>query len=214
MSERQDCDVEQLSALSDGDLSPRKAEKVRAHLAGCPSCQKALSDLESLKRGMEALPELDAEDNWGALVNRLAVPVEQRRRFRLPWRFVLPSLSLAALCAVGVGEWVHHRAHHRGGGLSTDAIVAQAEAEFRGADAQYRHAVEKLRWATAEARRDWPPPRRAEYEAAELQLEAAVERCRLIANDRPADAEAEALLFAAYQKQIRFLEDEMLRDGK
>jgi hypothetical protein len=103
-------------------------------------------------------------------------------------------------------------AHRRG--LSNDSVIAQAEAEFRGADAQYRHAVEKMRWATAEARRDWAPPRRAEYEAAELQLEAAVERCRQIATDRPADADAEALLFAAYQKQIRFLEDEMMRDGK
>jgi anti-sigma factor RsiW len=206
------CDATLLSALSDGDLSPRKTEKVRAHVAGCPACQRALADLDSLKRGMQALPQLEGEDNWGALVNQLASPLPDRRRWQLPWRFVLPSLSLAALCAAGVGGWLHYRSHHRG--LSTDAIVAQAEAEFRGADAQYRHAVEKLRWATAEARRDWPPPRRAEYEAAELQLEAAVERCRQIADDRPSDADAEALLFAAYQKQIRFLEDEMLRNGK
>ena len=48
----------------------------------------------------------------------------------------------------------------------------------------------------------------------ELQLEAAVERCRQIATDRPADVDAEELLFAAYQKQIRFFEDEMMRDGK
>jgi hypothetical protein len=105
-------------------------------------------------------------------------------------------------------RWHNHR------GLSTDSVIAEAESEFRSADAQYRRAVERLRQVTADAQRSWPPPRRAEYEAAELQLEAAVEHCRQIATDRPADVDAEELLFAAYQKQIRFFEDAMMRDGK
>jgi len=51
------CDVELLSALVDGDLSARKAARVRAHLTGCASCGGALADLETMKRGLGALPD-------------------------------------------------------------------------------------------------------------------------------------------------------------
>jgi hypothetical protein len=206
------CDLTLLSAFADGELADDKADKVRAHVDACGECKRALTDLEALKRGLEALPVVEGEDNWSVLVNRLAQPeIPNRRRWLPPLRWALPSLGLAVLCAAGGAGLMRWRAHR---GLSTDGVIAQAEAEFRGADAQYRHAVERLRDVTTDARRDWPPPRRAEYEAAELQLEAAVERCRQIASERPSDADAEALLFAAYQKQIRFLEDEMMRDGK
>ena len=210
MSRNLTCDVASLSALSDGELGAAKAEAVRAHVAGCASCERALADLEALKRGLHALPPVAGEDNWSALVNQLARRPEPRRWTPLV-KWVLPSLAVGALCATGAAAAVRWHAHR---GLSNDSVIAQAEQEFRGADHQYRHAVERLRQVAADARRDWAPPRRAEYEAAELQLEAAVARCREIAADRPADADAEALLFAAYQKQIRFLEDEMMRDGK
>jgi anti-sigma factor RsiW len=205
-----DVDAKELSALSDGELSAKRAAALRAHADGCAQCQRALADLEALKRGLQALPSVEGEDNWSLLVNRLAQP-EPPRRWTLPLKWALPSLALGALCASGGAALVRWHGHR---GLSTDSVIAQAESEFRGADSQYRSAVERLRQVTADTQRSWPPPRRAEYEAAELQLEAAVERCRQIATERPADVDAEELLFAAYQKQIRFFEDAMMRDGK
>lgn len=205
------CDSTLLSAFSDGDLSARQAARVQAHVDACASCKRALGDLEALKRRLSGLPGDEGEDNWSIVVNRMAQPQLSRRRFSPAFKWALPSLVVGALCATG-GAWMLKL--HKGRGLSTDGVIAQAETEFRGADSQYRHAVERLRQVSSEARRDWAPPRRAEYEAAELQLEAAVERCRQIATDRPADVDAEELLFAAYQKQIRFFEDEMMRDGK
>jgi len=39
-----------------------------------------------------------------------------------------------------------------------------------------------------------------------------VTRCRQVADQQPADVDAEELLFAAYRKEIRFFEDQMMRE--
>jgi Flp pilus assembly protein TadD len=126
------------------------------------------------------------------------------------WRFLVPSVAMVALLAGG-GAWLRW---HKGRGLSAEAVIAHAESEFHKADEHYRLAVDELRTVAEKSRRDWPLPKRAEYEAAQAQLEAAVTRCRQVADERPADVDAEELLFAAYRKEIRFYEDQMMREGR
>lgn len=213
MSSRGKCDVELLSALVDGDLSARKAARVRAHADGCESCKRALADLETMKRGLGALPERAGEDNWSLLVNRLAQPVAPEPRRWLPvlsWRFALPSVALLALL-LGGAAWLRW---HKGRGLSADRVIAHAESEFHKADEHYRRAVDELRDLAEKQRQAWPLPKRAEYDAAQAQLEAAVARCRQVAEQQPADVDAEELLFAAYRKEIRFYEDQMMREAQ
>jgi anti-sigma factor RsiW len=207
------CATEKLSALVDGDLSERAARRVRAHVDGCESCRRALGDLETMKRGLGALPERAGEDNWSILVNRLAQPVAPAPRAWLPllsWRFALPAVAIVALVAGG-GAWLRW---HKGRGLTVDAVIAQAESEFHKADEHYRRAVDQLRTVAEKDRHDWPLPKRAEYEAAQSQLQAAVARCHAVAEERPADVDAEELLFAAYRKEIRFYEDQMMREAR
>jgi uncharacterized protein YukE len=210
---RATCDVEILSALVDGDVPARKAARVRAHVAGCASCGRALADLETMKRGLGALPERAGEDNWSIVVNRLAqpMPVEPRRFWpQLSWRFAVPSLALMAMLAGG-GAWLRW---HKGRGLSADVVIAHAESEFHKADEHYRRAVDELRSVAEKERKSWAVPKRAEYDAAQAQLEAAVTRCRQVADSQPADVDAEELLFAAYRKEIRFFEDQMMREAQ
>jgi len=200
-----------LSALVDGDLSERQARRVRAHVDSCASCARALGDLETMTRGLGALPARAGEDNWSIVVNRLAQPVPPAPRAWLPslsWRWTLPSLALVALLAGG-GAWLRW---HKGRGLSADRVIAHAESEFHKADEHYRRAVDELRTLAEKQRQDWPVPKRAEYDAAQAQLEAAVARCREVAEQQPADVDAEELLFAAYRKEIRFYEDQMMRE--
>ena len=206
------CDVAKLSALSDGDLSARQAARVRAHVGRCADCARAFADLETMKRGLGALPERAGEDQWSLLVNRLAQTPPPPRRLPLvwSWRWAGPALALLVLAGGGVG-W---RRWHHGRGLSADVVIAEAESEFRKADAHYRRAVEELRSVAERERDDWPLPKRAQYDAAQAQLEAAVARCRQVADDRPADVDAEELLFAAYRKEIRFFEDQMMREAR
>jgi anti-sigma factor RsiW len=207
------CDVSALSALVDGDLSPRRARRLRAHVEGCHECARALGDLESMKRGLGALSEPAGEDRWSAVVNRLAqaAPHEWREPvWARSWRYLLPTLAALVLASAG-GAWLRW---HKGRGLSADAVIAQAESEFHKADEHYRRALEKLRPAAESERHDWALLKRAEYDAAQAQLEAAVTRCHEIAEERPADVDAEELLFAAYRKEIRFFEDQMMREGR
>lgn len=205
------CDVALLSALADGDLTEKRAARVRAHVAGCARCTRALGELEALRRGLGALPPAEGEDNWSVLVNRLAQPAPAVSRWpRLPLRWVAPAL-VAVIAASGTAGWVRW---HRGRGLSADAVIAHAEKEFRAADAHYRRAIDELRTVAERQRESWPLPKRAEYDAAQAQLEAAVARCRAVAEERPADVDAEELLFAAYQKEIHFYEDQMMREAQ
>ena len=207
------CEVEKLSALVDGDLSARQARRLRAHVDGCAGCQRALADLETMKRGLGAMPERAGEDNWSILVNRLAQPVASEPRRWLPalaWRWAAPSLALVAMLAGG-GAWLRW---HKGRGLSADRVIAHAEREFHQADEHYRRAVDELRELAEKQRQSWPLPKRAEYDAAQAQLEAAVARCRQVAEHEPADVDAEELLFAAYRKEIRFYEDQMMREAQ
>src|SRR5438132_7610059 len=200
------CDVALVSALADGDLAPRKAARVRAHVDGCARCARALADFEQVKRGLGALPVEAGEDNWSVLVNRLAQPVARAPRRWVPawsWRWAAPALVLVTLGGGG-GAWLRW---HNGPGLSADVVIAHAESEFHKADAHYRRAVDELRAVAEKQRVDWALPKRAEYDAAQKQLEAAVARCRQVADERQADVDAEELLFAAYRKEIRFFED-------
>lgn len=207
------CDPTLVSALADGDLGARKAARVRAHVDACEACRRTLGDLEQMKRGLDALPSVDGEDNWSVLVNRLAAPAPARSRWTLPSlpvRFVAPAMALV-MAGAGVAGWVRW---HKGRGLSDEAVIASAEGEFHKADQHYRRAVDELRRVAERQRQGWPVPKRAEYDAAQAQLEAAVERCRAVAEERPADLDAEELLFAAYQKEIRFYEDQMMREAR
>ncbi len=121
---------------------------------------------------------------------------------------LIPSLAVVAMLAGG-GAWLRW---HKGRGLSGDRVIAHGQSEFHKADEHYRRAVDELRTLAEKQREDWPVPKRAEYDAAQAQLEAAVERCREVADQQPADVDAEELLFAAYRKEIRFYEDQMMRE--
>jgi putative zinc finger protein len=207
------CDTAKISALVDGDLSERQARRVRAHVDGCAACKRAMADFETMKRGFGALPERGGEDNWSILVNRLAQPAPAEPRRWLPalsWRWAAPSLVFTVALVASAG-WVRW---HKARGLTADAVIASAEAEFHKADAHYRRAVDDLRSLAERERREWPLPKRAEYDAAQAQLEAAVARCRQVAEGQPADVDSQELLFAAYRKEIRFFEDQMMREAQ
>jgi anti-sigma factor RsiW len=200
------CSVTDLSALIDGDLSARRAVRMRAHVDGCTACRAAMADLLALKRALGELPVPEAPNHWSAL-QRLSSPPSRAARLHWSWAG-LAAVGTAAIVLVAV------RHGHKGRGLTDDAVMAQAEAEFRAADAHYQHAIARLRSVTAHAAVAWPPSRRSEFDEARAELDRATEKCRAIARARPFDAEAEDLLFAAYRKQIRFFEDQMMRNGQ
>jgi hypothetical protein len=205
------CSTEKLSALLDGDLSAREASKVRAHAEGCAASRRALAELDALRGALAAQaldPPQPERDGWAELAAQLSKtgptgPAPQRR-----WRWLwAPTVGLAGALALLV---VRQRLAPRG--PSDDQLIAQAEGEFRRADTQYQHAIEKLRQVADRsfARRAQAAPQAAGFRDAEARLEAAVEECRRVARARPSDVDAEQLLFAAYRRQIDFYEGQLL----
>jgi anti-sigma factor RsiW len=197
------CRDELISALLDGDIVAREAARVRAHIDGCARCRASEATLTKMRGALASLPQPEgpeSRDAWLEIARRLPV-AERPRRWR---RWVLaPAFAVAAALAL----WVHHR----GSGPSDDALIAEAEAEFRGAEQHYLRAIDKLHGVTQHARAGWAEPRRRDFDAALAALESATEQCRQVARARPADAEAEAMLFDAYRKQIRFFEEQLLK---
>lgn len=206
------CVTEKLSALLDQDLPAREAARVRLHLAACAACRDALAELTSLKAalGGEAacplLPDESQGDGWAQLAARLG-PTGPKTGPRFRFRLVLRPVALA-LAILGAGAWwVRH-----GAAQPSDAqLYAQAEVEFRQADAQYQRAIDTLRRVVGGARSGWSPERSRAFDAAQAGLDRAIGECRRLARARPADAEAEELLYAAYRNQIRHFQDELLR---
>jgi Putative zinc-finger len=190
------CDVEKLSALADGDLPAQEADKLRAHLEICTNCRRELEALEALRARLAALPAPEGDDNWIALSRKLPAP----RRWR---RWVLVPAFAAAAALAGV-VWVQQ---HRG--PSDETLLREADAEYRGAEAQYQRALAKLDQVASHARAGWPEARQKEFDAARAGLQAATEQCRKVAH--AGDGESEQLLFAAYRNQIHFYQEQLLR---
>ncbi|HUS65889.1 MAG TPA: zf-HC2 domain-containing protein [Kofleriaceae bacterium] len=210
---RTTCATDKLSALLDGDLGANEAERVRAHVTGCAACTAELAELTALRdllRGEAAAPPAPSDaggDGWAALAARLGPTGPSPERRRLRWRW-LWAPTTALVLVLGGGAWLRQRAQ---AGPTDDQLIAQAEAEFRQADAQYVRALDKLRKVSLGATAGWPVERRRAFDSAQAALEAATEQCRFAARSRPADPETEELLFAAYRKQIAFFQDQLLR---
>jgi anti-sigma factor RsiW len=208
---------ELLSTLLDGDLPPRDEVRVRLHVDACAECRGELAGLETLREALRAEaanPPLPDEsrgaqgDGWAALAARIGPtgPAPSRPRWRGLWVWA-PAVAL--LVALGAGLTV--RALRSRGTVSDDQLIAEAENEFRDAEQRYRRAVDKLRVVAAHAGTRMSSTDRRAFEEAHAAIETATERCRETVRMRPADPDAEEQLFAAYRKQIGFLQDSLLR---
>jgi len=218
-------DTAELSAHLDGDLPAARARTVAAHVEGCAACREELAALGAMRAALSAAPAPTpppVEEGWAALSAAVAATSAEkaRRRARFAWARRLfgvrlgpmrlgPVLAAAvvALIVVGALRW-----RRPAPVPSDDAIIAQAEDEFRLAEAHYQRALERLTTITERSRPTWSEQRRRAFDAARAELETAVESCRKVARANPADGAAQELLFAAYRKQIAFVEDALFVD--
>lgn len=94
----------QLSAFLDGELLPREAEAVRAHLEQCESCRAELERLQSVKVLLGRLPERPVPGTlWTSIRARLERPGESWLERAEHWwwgAFRRPALAAAALTLV------------------------------------------------------------------------------------------------------------------
>jgi len=93
-----------LSAYLDGELSPRAAERLEAHLGACPACAAQLQGLRHLHHALEGYGAPVADES---LARRVRLAAEARReagdRSRIvPFMPVLARAAAGVLFAAGV----------------------------------------------------------------------------------------------------------------
>jgi hypothetical protein len=65
--------LSRLSDYLDGELAPREAKEVEAHLDGCPECSRVLDELRAVVAAAGELPDVPPDrDLWPAIEARLA----------------------------------------------------------------------------------------------------------------------------------------------
>jgi len=94
--------VEDLTALADGALAPDRAEEVRRHLAGCPSCQAEQARLTAALSLLARLPAAPEPSPFFGTRLAAALAEEERRprglldRLARQWKFAVPAGAVAA----------------------------------------------------------------------------------------------------------------------
>ena len=93
-----------------GDLSPRRARAVRAHLDACPACRAELEDLQTALAGFKAAARAEkvidwSESEWKALMARVAAGAgaDERAPVRAPRPMLLPRWAAASVIGAFLG---------------------------------------------------------------------------------------------------------------
>jgi hypothetical protein len=228
-----------LSAYIDGELSARAAMSTRRHLDSCPRCLEVAEQLRVVAQAARRLedPALPPPDMFSRIVQELDADAIEGQRGQAPllrW-LALVGLPVAAVAAGAATVGLLWKSPEekpsatpaavavRAGdtGLKTGAVRATGDEaalmdsvteEFRRAEEHYRRAVAQLsRMARADSRR-WAPSRRRSFEQSLRIIDDAIEQCRQVVRRNPLDPRRREVLFAAYRRQIHFLQD-VIMDG-
>ena len=99
-----------IGALRDGELSPRDARLVDAHLTGCAECQEFAERLTAIDASLARLTRIEPRQDFtlAVMAGIAAMPVPERQPTRL-WWLVIADIALwvaiGALTAFGAIRW-------------------------------------------------------------------------------------------------------------
>jgi predicted anti-sigma-YlaC factor YlaD len=134
---------ERLEGFAEGRSGRFESERIRRHLAGCPSCRAALEAERRLRRDLPGLPKLRCPEGVSDSILAAVDGPERRaakRRVRSPgpkaW-FWKPAFAAVLILALAAGFWDRSR-------RTSNREHAYSEAELKLADAA-------LKWSLAYA---------------------------------------------------------------
>ena len=98
---------DELSAFVDGSLAPEEQAAVRAHVAGCASCQQQVEQLRAVRDIMRGLPLVDPPFGFFERTLRQGPKPRSSASRRLRNGLIFTIVGLVAI--IGVVLLVHHR---------------------------------------------------------------------------------------------------------
>lgn len=134
-----------LSQYMEGDLSPRDASQVQAHILACRSCADALERLTKAVETLDAMPKEEPEvDLYNAFRSRLAQSSRKRRpTLALPpiRRWAVAGIALMLILGGSlIGSWYQHSrtlyvSPMRGQSILDSSVAIAADASMRRQEA-------------------------------------------------------------------------------
>jgi len=118
---------QQMWAYIAGQLPPRQARALEAHLQVCPYCQRQLEAAQATYHALRALPRRRAPANLSEQVRRriAATPTRPTRDWARVWRRVALAPALGLLAAAAWWGWyAQHSAP------STNTVAADSAESF------------------------------------------------------------------------------------
>ena len=121
--------VAQLSAFLDGELAPREAERIRAHIESCPDCRRERRTLERTARLVRDLPQTaapeDLHDRVMAKINAAPV-IAAVPRSGFSRRVLWPAAAAVVLaCLIGLLSPTLLRSRARQPSKQVDSDIAE-----------------------------------------------------------------------------------------
>jgi hypothetical protein len=157
----QHCSEEMLSAYLDGDLESEEAGRTAEHVAECPVCRQALTQVRTIRDAASTMEQMVPSDRtWHVIQERIRV-ARSRPRFapRLLW-VAVPALAAALLLVVlagrvgqsargtirNVGHFGHVPAPELTGEMAAEDAAREYQEYVRGID----RAIDECRTALDE----------------------------------------------------------------
>lgn len=219
---------EYISRTVDGELDPRRAERLERHLAECGDCRALLADLRKIVGGAAGLEGPEPSDEvWKNIRAGLATatlgprvegaPLDRRPLFGLS----LPAVRYAGAAALALilvvsGIVVGKRLGREDARMSPQEREAYTLAKLDEAERHYEQAVRALGEAFAAEKGALPPEVAELFDRNLSVIDATIQACRAAVTAEPDDLEARNYLLAAYTRKAALLDSalDLQRGGR
>lgn len=219
---------EYISRTVDGELDPRRAERLERHLAECGDCRALLADLRKIVGGAAGLEGPEPSDEvWKNIRAGLATatlgprvegaPLDRRPLFGLGLPAVRYAGAVAlALILVVSGFVVGKRLGREDARMSPQEREAYTLAKLDEAERHYEQAVRALGEAFAAEKGALPPEVVELFDRNLSVIDATIQACRAAVTAEPDDLEARNYLLAAYTRKAALLDSalDLQRGGR
>lgn len=217
------CPIEELEALVAGELDEASAERVRAHVAGCASCQAELkwltAEAELMARRRATAPAVSPAI-WQNIAERIArpegegatpvappTPIRAARRWSMGARLAYGGLLAAAAAAVVFASWPGqiHVVPHDLGGAPSAAVRKKVPADVTldKAEREYQEAAKVLEAEYAAERNRLPPSVAERYDRMLSATRTQVADARATAGN---DVDGRMVVLDGYAEYLRNLQ--------